>query len=60
MFTIVLGACVSDRKYTFATQNGGSDTLKSPMGMFDSLHIENDLKLVDDTIVNYYNLEQQK
>jgi len=58
LFTIVLGASVSDSKYTFATQNGGSDTLKSPMGMFDDLHIDNDLKMIDDTIIEYYKLEK--
>jgi len=58
LFTIVLGASVSDSKYTFTTQNGGSDTLKSPMGMFDDLHIDNDLKMIDDTIIEYYKLEK--
>lgn len=58
MFTIVLGANVSDRKYTFSTQNSGSDTVKSPMGMFEELHIENDLNMVDETITEYYNLER--
>ena len=58
MFTIVLGATVSDGKYLFATQNGGNDTLKSPMGMFEDLLIDNNLKEIDDTIVEYYNLEK--
>tara|TARA_R110000803_G_scaffold95395_5_gene163396 strand:+ start:4713 stop:5357 length:645 start_codon:yes stop_codon:yes gene_type:complete len=57
MFTIVLGACVSDGKYTFLTQNNGSNTVKSPMEMFDSLNIDNDLNEVDNTIIKYYNLE---
>lgn len=59
MFTIVLGASVSDGKYTFSTQNNGSDTVKSPMGMFEELHIENDLNMVDNTIIEYYNLESK-
>lgn len=57
MFTIVLGASVSDGKYTFLTQNNGSNTVKSPMGMFEGLHIDNDLNEVDNTIIEYYNLE---
>ena len=57
MFTIVLGAGVSDGKYTFLTQNNGSNTVKSPMGMFESLNIDNDLNEVDNTIIKYYNLE---
>ncbi|AUR89646.1 AAA domain protein [Vibrio phage 2.095.A._10N.286.46.E10] len=58
MFTIVLGASVSDGKYTFSTQNSGSNTLKSPMGMFEELNIDNDLQMIDETIVEYYNLEK--
>jgi hypothetical protein len=57
MFTIVLGASVSDGKYTFLTQNNGSNTVKSPMGMFEDLHIDNDLNEVDKTIIEYYKLE---
>lgn len=58
MFTIVLGADVCDGKYTFATQNNGSNTVKSPMGMFEEMNIDNDLLMIDNTIVEYYNLEQ--
>lgn len=58
MFTIVLGASVSNGKYTFATQNRGNDTLKSPMGMFEDLHIDNDLKMIDETIIEYNKLEK--
>jgi hypothetical protein len=56
MFTIVLGASVSDGSYYFTTQNSGSNTVKSPMGMFEEMEIDNDLKLVDDTICEYYGL----
>ena len=58
LFTIVLGATVSDGKYEFTTQNGGSDTLKSPMGMFEEMHIDNDLQMIDETIKEYYKLEK--
>jgi len=58
MFTIVLGANVSDGKYTFSTQNNGSNTVKSPMEMFEELNIDNDLQMIDNTIVEYYNLEK--
>tara|TARA_R110002012_G_scaffold209352_1_gene379711 strand:+ start:208 stop:852 length:645 start_codon:yes stop_codon:yes gene_type:complete len=58
LFTIVLGANVSDGKYKFTTQNGGSDTLKSPMGMFEEMHIDNDLQMIDETIAEYYKLEK--
>ncbi len=56
MFTIVLKTVVTDGKYLFATQTDGHDTCKSPMGMFDSMYISNDLKMVDETIRTYYRL----
>lgn len=56
MFTVVLKTYTADGKYYFLTQNSGSDTTKSPMGMFPSYAIDNDLKYVDEKIRNYYEL----
>ena len=56
MFTIVLRTLVRDGQYFFATQNNGSDTTKSPMGMFDEQLIDNDLATVDNAICSYYGL----
>ena len=56
LFTIVLRTQVTDGKYTFRTQTDGVDTVKSPMGMFDTLEIENDLKAVDSIIRDYYGI----
>jgi hypothetical protein len=56
LFTIVLKTHVMDGKYTFLTHNSGFDTVKTPLGMFDSDEIDNDLVVVDDTIRNYYNI----
>lgn len=56
MFTIVLKTNVTDGKYSFLTQNSGHDTVKSPIGMFPSYVIDNDLKYVDEKIRNYYEL----
>ena len=55
LFTIVLRTSVEDGKYFFSTQNNGYDTVKSPMGMFESTMIENDLKIVNDKIKEFYN-----
>ncbi len=57
MFTIVLRTQVADGKYTFRTQTDGMDTVKSPMGLFETIEIENDLKFVDDKIREYYNIK---
>lgn len=57
LFTIVLKTGVSEGKYYFFTQNSGKDTVKSPMGMFDSFSIDNDLAYVDAKIRNYYEFD---
>ena len=59
MFTIVLNTFVhQDRpvseRYCFQTQNNGCNTTKSPMGMFDSEEISNDLQIVVNSIQSYY------
>lgn len=54
MFTIVLHALKLDNKYVFATKTDGLDVTKSPIGMFDSDYVDNDLAAVDDTIREYY------
>ena len=57
MFTIVLKTSVQEGQYLFATRNNGSDTVKSPIGLFDESYIDNDLKAVDAAIRDYYNLK---
>lgn len=52
--TIVLKTHVADGQYSFLTQNSGHDTVKSPIGMFPSYAIDNDLNYVDEKIRNYY------
>ena len=59
-FTIVLKTVVKDGEYYFSTQNNGQDTVKTPMEMFDRDLIPNDLKMVDDTIRNYYGLTKEE
>ena len=54
MFTIVLHAMKLDGKYVFATNTDGLDVTKSPLGMFEEDHIDNDIKLVTERIRNYY------
>ena len=58
LFTIVLRTHVdgASGRYTFLTQNNGHDTVKSPIGMFDALEIDNDLTAVDTVICDYYGL----
>lgn len=56
-FTIVLKTVVQDGKYFFATHNNGQDTVKSPMGLFENDFIENDLKMVDTAIREYWGVD---
>lgn len=59
-FTVVLKTAVADGTYNFITQNNGHDRVKSPIGMFDSFSIDNDLKYVDEKIRNYYFMTDAK
>lgn len=56
MFSIVLKTVVSNGVYQFTTRNSGSDTVKTPMGLFDTDAIDNDLAAVDRAIVEFYGL----
>ena len=56
LFTIVLRSVFANNRYIFRTQTDGLDVSKSPFGMFDELEIDNDLKLVDTKIREFYDL----
>ena len=63
LFTIVLKTVVlldgnNQRQFCFATVNNGSDTVKTPMGMFAEPLIPNDLKAVDTVICEYYGMPE--
>lgn len=60
LFTIVLRAECKEGKYIFHTKTDGSDVTKTPMGLFESETIPNDLKEVDKTIREYYDLTSKK
>ncbi|QFT84926.1 hypothetical protein FIU88_08055 [Halomonas sp. THAF12] len=56
LFTTVLRTQVNDGQYQFRTVNNGSDTVKAPMGLFDTDTIDNDLAEVDRLVVDYYGI----
>ena len=60
LFSIVLRAKKVDKNYFFFTQSTENDVAKSPIGMFNNLYIENDLKEVDNTIREFYNIKGEK
>lgn len=51
---VVLHSRVVDEQYCFQTQHNGIHMAKTPMGMFDKLQIENDLKYVKEKMKTYY------
>ena len=55
LFSIVLLCKTDGQEHYFETQSDGYTTCKSPMEMFD-IKIDNDLKMVDDKIREYYGL----
>lgn len=59
MFTTVLKTVVVDGRYLFATQTDGRDSCKSPIGLFQSMYIDNDLKAVDSALRVYYGIEPE-
>ena len=58
MVTICLQTTIVNEQYKFITKNNGQNTVKSPLGMFDSEHIDNDLNFVDNAICEYFGVEK--
>lgn len=56
LFSIVLLAQTDGKDHWFLTQSDGYAPVKTPMEMFSDLKIDNDLKMVDTTIREYYEL----
>lgn len=59
LFSIVLVCQTDGKKHSFITQSDGYTTAKSPMEMFPG-EIDNDLKNVDQTIREYYQLNAKE
>lgn len=59
LFSIVLLCKTDGQEHYFETQSDGYTTCKSPMGMFEN-RIDNDLKIVDATIREYYELNKKE
>lgn len=55
MYSTVLQTELRDGQYTFITQGDARHIAKSPMGMFDSRNIPNDLAIVKQRMSAYFN-----
>ena len=60
MFTVCLRSMYENDKYIFRVKTNGQDCVKTPIGMFKEDEIENDLKLVDEKIREYYDLDKKE
>lgn len=57
LFSLVLLTGTDGNEYWFETQTDGYSTAKSPIGLFESKRIPNDLKYVDTQIRDYWGLK---
>ena len=60
MFTICIRAMYDNGNYIFRLKTNGQDCVKTPIGLFEEEQIENDLKLVDEKIREYYELDKEE
>lgn len=60
LFSIVLRAKKVDKNYYFFTQATDGDVAKTPIGMFEELYVDNDLKEVDKKIREFYGIENKE
>jgi len=57
LLTMVLRTHVESGQFTFRTRNNGNDTVKSPLGMFETDFIDNDLAAVDKAVCEFYDIK---
>lgn len=60
MFTVCIRSMFENGKYIFRLKTNGQDCVKTPIGLFEDEEMENDLKLVDEKIREYYELDKIK
>lgn len=60
LFSILLRCVFDGKEHKFKTATDGLDVCKTPIGMFEEELIDNDLKLVDDTICEYYEINKKE
>ena len=59
LFSILLRCVFDGKEHRFKTATDGLDVCKTPIDMFETEYIDNDLKLVDDTICEYYGIKKE-
>lgn len=56
--TVVIRCVQENDKHYFKLHGDGTDTVKTPIGMFEEDRMDNDLALVNKTIRDYYGMNQ--
>lgn len=59
-FTVAIRTMCDNGKYVFRLKNTGNDITKTPIGLFTEEEIENDFKIVDKAIREYYELDKEE
>lgn len=59
IFTICIRSMFENGKYIFRLKTNGQDCVKTPIGLFEEEEMENDLKIVDGKIREYYELDKE-
>lgn len=60
MFTVCIRSMFENGKYIFRLKTNGQDCVKTPIGLFEDDEMENDLKIVDEKIREYYELDKEE
>lgn len=60
MFSIVLLCQTEGAEHYFITNSDGTNPAKTPMEMFEDMRIDNDLKMVDKVIRDYWGLDKEE
>lgn len=58
--TIAIRSVCTEGTYLFSLRNNGHDITKTPIGMFENAEMENDFKVVDEAIREYYDLDKEE
>lgn len=56
LFSVVLLAEADESKHIFRTQTNGKNPVKTPIGLFAEIEIDNDLKAVEKALREYYKI----
>ena len=60
MFTICIRSMFDNGNYIFRLKTNGQDCVKTPFGMFEEDSMDNDLKVFDEVVREYYELDKEE